>query len=101
MKRIAILAAAGAPVAVVAALAATGVRRRQTKVVVPCRRCEQDAAAAKTVAVPTGGSITKGGTPKGTCPANSAAGAFNVATGGNWSGTLLHGARDRGHEDPR
>src|SRR6202044_2084200 len=46
---------------------------------------------AKSVTVPTSGSITKGGTPKGSCPATTAAGAFNVATRGNWSGTYSSG----------
>src|ERR1700729_740644 len=32
------------------------------------------------------GWITKGGTPKGKCPGNSAAGALNVATHGKWAG---------------
>jgi hypothetical protein len=32
------------------------------------------------------GSITKGGTPHGKCPGNSAAGALGAATHGRWSG---------------
>jgi Domain of unknown function (DUF4430) len=32
------------------------------------------------------GSITKGGTPKGTCPGASAAGALDAATHGKWTG---------------
>jgi hypothetical protein len=32
------------------------------------------------------GSITKGGTPKGKCPGNSAAGALDAATHGKWTG---------------
>ncbi len=32
------------------------------------------------------GWITKGGTPRGTCPGNSAAGALSAATRGKWSG---------------
>jgi len=32
------------------------------------------------------GSITKGGTPHGTCPGNSAAGALDAATHGKWTG---------------
>jgi hypothetical protein len=31
------------------------------------------------------GSITKGGTPKGKCPGNSAAGALDAATHGKWT----------------
>jgi hypothetical protein len=90
MKRVAILAAAGAPVAVVAALAAPAFAA-PTKVSFRVEGASKTLLAAKTVAVPSGGSITKGGTPKGTCPANSAAGAFNVATGGNWGGTYSSG----------
>ena len=45
----------------------------------------------KTLLVPTTvtthtGSITKGGTPAGTCPATSAAGALDVATHHHWAG---------------
>ena len=32
------------------------------------------------------GSVTKGGTPKGKCPGNSAAGALDAATHGKWAG---------------
>ena len=32
------------------------------------------------------GSITKGGTPRGKCPGNSAAGALDAATHGKWVG---------------
>ena len=32
------------------------------------------------------GSITKGGTPRGKCPGNSAAGALDAATHGKWAG---------------
>jgi hypothetical protein len=32
------------------------------------------------------GSITKGGTPAGKCPGNSAAGALDAATHGRWTG---------------
>jgi hypothetical protein len=39
------------------------------------------------VKVPTGGWITKGGTPTGKCPAASAVGALNVATKGHWGAT--------------
>ncbi len=38
------------------------------------------------VTVPTKGSITKGGTPKGRCPESSAAGALDVATKHKWYG---------------
>lgn len=43
--------------------------------------------AATTVQVPGSGSITKGGAPVGKCPADSAAGALNVATKGSWAGS--------------
>jgi hypothetical protein len=91
MKRVAILAAAGAPVAVVAALAAPAFADAQTKASFRVEGASKTLLPAKTVTVPTAGSITKGGTPKGTCPADSAAGAFNVATGGNWSGSYSSG----------
>jgi len=90
MKRIAILAAAGAPVAVAAAFAAPALAA-PAKVSWRVEGASKTLLATKTVAVPTGGSITKGGTPQGACPANTAAGAFNVATGGNWSGTYSNG----------
>ncbi len=90
MKRVGILAAAGVPVAVVAALAAPAFAA-PTKVSFRVEGATKTLLPAKTVAVPGSGSITKGGTPKGSCPANSAAGAFNVATGGNWGGTYSSG----------
>ena len=45
----------------------------------------------KTLVKPTAehgenGWITKGGTPKGKCPGNSAAGALDAATHGKWTG---------------
>jgi hypothetical protein len=43
--------------------------------------------ATKTIQAPSGGSITKGGAPKGACPADSAAGVLNAATKGSWSGS--------------
>src|ERR1700760_469028 len=90
MKPVAILAAAGAPVAVIAALAAPAFAA-PTKVSFRVEGASKTLLPAKSVAVPTGGSITKGGTPPGSCPANSAAGALNTATGGNWSGTYSSG----------
>lgn len=42
---------------------------------------------ARPVAVGAGGFITRGGTPRGQCPASSAAGALGAATHGRWSGT--------------
>ena len=87
MKRIGILAAAGAPVAVAALLAAPAFAGAQTKVSFRVEGASKTLLPATTVAVPTGGSITKGGAPKGSCPeAGTAAGAFNVATHGDWTG---------------
>jgi len=48
-------------------------------------------STSKTLLKPTAvhgekGSITKGGTPKGKCPGNSAAGALDAATHGKWTG---------------
>lgn len=44
-----------------------------------------------TVTAPSSGSITKGGTPAGSCPADSAAGALNLATHGRWDGSYYKG----------
>ena len=44
-----------------------------------------------TVAHAESGSITKGGTPKGSCPGSSAAGYFDSATHHNWNGTYSSG----------
>jgi len=87
MKRIGILAAAGAPVAVVALLAAPAFAGAQTKVSFRVEGATKTLLPAKTVTVPSNGSITKGGAPKGSCPeAGTAAGALNVATHGDWTG---------------
>jgi hypothetical protein len=91
MKRIAILAAVGAPAAAAALFAAPALAGAQTKVSFRVEGVSRTLLPAKTVAVPDSGSITQGGTPPGTCPADSAAGAFNAATGGNWSGTYSNG----------
>jgi hypothetical protein len=40
-----------------------------------------------TLRAPAGGWVTKGGAPKGKCPADSAAGALSAATHGAWSGS--------------
>jgi hypothetical protein len=91
MKRLGILAVAAAPVAAAALLAAPAFAGAATKASFRVEGSSKTLLPAKTVTVPTGGSITKGGTPKGACPANTAAGAFNTATGGNWSGTYSSG----------
>ena len=86
MKRIRILAAAGVPVAVAAVLAAPALGAG-AKVSFRVEGATKTLLPATTVAVPTSGSITKGGTPKGSCPeAGTAAGAFNAATRGDWTG---------------
>ncbi|MFZ0384353.1 MAG: hypothetical protein WAL22_01700 [Solirubrobacteraceae bacterium] len=86
MKRIGILAAAGLPVAVAAVLAAPALGAG-AKVSFRVDGASQTLLSATTVAVPTSGWITKGGTPKGSCPeAGTAAGAFNAATHGDWTG---------------
>ncbi|HET9125718.1 MAG TPA: hypothetical protein VFN65_12625 [Solirubrobacteraceae bacterium] len=46
---------------------------------------------ARTVTAPTSGWVRKGGTPTGTCPADSAAGALRAATRGRWNGTFFKG----------
>jgi hypothetical protein len=46
---------------------------------------------ARVVTAPAHGSITKGGTPSGDCPADSAAGALNTATHGKWGGSYYKG----------
>jgi len=45
----------------------------------------------KTVNAPLKGWVTKGGTPKGACPEDSAAGALSVATHGEFNGTYYDG----------
>lgn len=47
--------------------------------------------AAGKVTAPAHGWVTKGGTPRGECPADSAAGALSVATHGRWTGTYDKG----------
>ncbi len=44
-----------------------------------------------TVAHAESGSITKGGTPSGSCPGSSGAGYFDAATHHNWNGTYSSG----------
>jgi hypothetical protein len=40
------------------------------------------------------GSVTKGGTPKGKCPGNSAAGALDAATHGKWTAKYFASLHD-------
>jgi hypothetical protein len=85
MKRSQILTLGGATVALAlaptAALAAGG-----TTVNVRIEGKTSTLLAATNVKTHTG-SITKGGTPAGTCPATTAAGALDVATHHNWAGS--------------
>jgi hypothetical protein len=62
-----------------------------TKVDVRVEGTSQTLLSQRTVAAPSTGSITKGSTPSGECPAASAAGALTVATHGNWNGTYSSG----------
>ncbi len=57
------------------------------KVTVRIEGAKRTLLASATVRVPAGGWVTKDGAPKGRCPADSAAGALNVATHGAWSGS--------------
>ncbi len=66
-----------------AALAAAGGSR--TTVTVRVEGLNRTLLAPTTVRAPAGGSITKGGTPKGKCSAKSAAGALDVATRHRWN----------------
>ncbi len=49
--------------------------------------------APKAERVPGSGFITKGGTPPGDCPAATAAGAFDLATGHDWSAKFYPGVQ--------
>ena len=81
---LALLGAAASLALVPAALAKTTV---SVRVEGPTKTLQ----AATNVAVPTSGSITKGGTPAGTCPARSAAGAFDHAVHGRWTAKYYPG----------
>ncbi len=58
-----------------------------TKVSIRIEGSKRTLLAKTTVRAPAKGWITKDGAPKGKCPADSAAGALNVATHGAWSGS--------------
>lgn len=77
--------AAGA-IAALALTAAAPAVAASTKASVRVEGVSRTLLAARTVTLPTSGSITKGGAPRGSCPATKAAGALNVATKGNWGG---------------
>ncbi len=57
------------------------------KVTIRIEGAKRTLLATKTVRAPLSGSITKDGAPQGKCPADSAAGALNVATKGSWGGS--------------
>jgi hypothetical protein len=57
------------------------------KVAIRIEGAKHTLLARTAVRAPAAGWITKDGAPKGKCPANSAAGALNVATHRAWSGT--------------
>jgi hypothetical protein len=87
MKPARILVAAGAPVALAAALAGPALAAKPAKVTFRVEGKSKTLLGTKAVTTPTSGSITKGGAKPGSCPAGgTAAGAFNKATKGNWSG---------------
>ncbi len=74
-----------------AALALAPAALAKTTVSVRVEGSTKTLQAAKTVTVPSSGSITKGGTPAGTCPARSAAGAFDRAVHGRWTAKFYPG----------
>ncbi len=95
MKKVAValtgtLVLAGAVVAptVVNAHGVTGARAASVRpaVTVQIKTMKKTLLAPKKVHGGTGW-IRKGGTPRGKCPASSAAGALNAATHGHWTGT--------------
>jgi Domain of unknown function (DUF4430) len=77
------LALATAQVATAAAPHASAVAGPKVTITIQGRT--KTLLATKTVQVGSG-SITRGGAPAGKCPADSAQGALNVATHGNWKG---------------
>lgn len=77
--------------ALVSAQAATAAAPRASataapKVTVTVKGRTKTLLATRTVQTATGW-ITRGGAPRGKCPADSAQGALNVATRGSWKGT--------------
>jgi hypothetical protein len=83
---------AGAPLAAGLSLASTALAAGGAPAVtVRVEGATKTLLQTRTVSAPTSGSITKGGTPSGTCPADSAAGALNLATRGRWGGSYYKG----------
>jgi hypothetical protein len=58
-----------------------------TKVSITIQGRTKTLLKTETVTAPASGSITRGGAPAGKCPADTAQGALNVATHGDWKGT--------------
>jgi hypothetical protein len=79
------LALATAQVATATAAASHASAAAAPKVTITIQGRTKTLLAAKTVQAGSG-SITRGGAPVGKCPADSAQGALNVATHGNWKG---------------
>lgn len=82
--------ALGATIALAAAQVATAATPRTSavagpKVTVAVQGKTKALLATRTVQAPSGW-ITRGGAASGKCPADSAQGALNVATHGNWKG---------------
>jgi hypothetical protein len=87
-----LLPLAGAPLAVGLTLASTALAAGSAPAVtVRVEGATRTLLPASAVSTPTTGSITKGGTPSGTCPSDSAAGALAAATHGRWSGSYFTG----------
>lgn len=79
----------------IAVPSALGVKARTARLVGP-KVTVQIKTPTRTLLRPTpararSGWITKGGTPSGTCSANSAAGALTTATHGRWAGRYYSG----------
>jgi hypothetical protein len=85
MLRKHILAVGGATVALLAALSGIAVASTGPAVTVRIEGLSKTLLPA-TVVHAGSGSITKGGTPSGSCPAQSAAGALDAATHHKWNG---------------
>lgn len=80
------LALATAQIATAAAPHATAAAGG-TKVSITIQGRTKTLLKTETVEAPASGAITRGGAPTGKCPADSAQGALNVATHGDWKGT--------------
>jgi hypothetical protein len=82
------LLAAGVPLAAGLTLASTALASGSaTRVTVRVEGATRTLLQTRTVTAPRSGWVTKDGTPRGVCPADSAAGALGVATHGRWAGS--------------